>query len=40
MRSSKIVRNAELKVYKDAPHGITTTHKSQLNRDLLDFTKS
>jgi non-heme chloroperoxidase len=40
MLSSKVVRNAELNVYKGAPYGLATTHKSQFNRDLLDFTKS
>jgi non-heme chloroperoxidase len=40
MRSSKIVRNAELKVYPGAPHGLATIHKDQLNRDLLAFIES
>ena len=39
MQSSKIVKNAELKVYKGAPHGLPTTHKNQLNEDLLAFIK-
>jgi non-heme chloroperoxidase len=38
--SAKLVRNATLKVYPGAPHGITDTHKDQLNADLLDFAKS
>src|SRR6059036_2721186 len=37
--SSKIVKNAMLKVYKGAPHGMCTTHKDQVNEDLLDFFK-
>jgi non-heme chloroperoxidase len=37
MLSSKIVRDAQLKVYPGAPHGLATTHKDQLNADLLDF---
>jgi non-heme chloroperoxidase len=37
MRSSKIVKDAKLKVYPGAPHGLATTHKEQLNADLLDF---
>ena len=39
MLSSKIVKNAALKVYKGAPHGMCTTHKDQVNEDLLDFFK-
>jgi non-heme chloroperoxidase len=37
--SSKIVADAELKVYEGAPHGLTLTHKDQFNTDLLDFIK-
>src|SRR3989454_1932260 len=39
MLSSKIVKNATLKVYKGAPHGMCTTHKDQVNEDLLEFFK-
>ena len=39
MLSSKIVKNATLKVYKGAPHGMCTTHKDQVNEDLLAFIK-
>jgi non-heme chloroperoxidase len=35
--SSKIVKGATLKVYKGAPHGMCTTHKDQVNEDLLGF---
>jgi non-heme chloroperoxidase len=38
--SSKLIKNATLKVYKGAPHGMCTTHKNQLNEDLLAFIKS
>jgi non-heme chloroperoxidase len=38
--SAKLVRNANLIVYPGAPHGITDTHKAQLNADLLAFIKS
>jgi non-heme chloroperoxidase len=38
--SSKIVKNAMLKVYKGAPHGLCTTHKHQVNADLLAFFKA
>ena len=37
--SAKIVKNAILKVYKEAPHGMCTTHKDQVNADLLEFFK-
>ena len=36
----KLVKNATLKVYEGAPHGLPTTHKNQLNADLLAFLKS
>jgi non-heme chloroperoxidase len=38
--SSKIVKNATLKVYKGAPHGMCTTLKDHVNADLLEFFKS
>jgi non-heme chloroperoxidase len=37
--SSKIVKNATLKVYKGAPHGLCTTLKDQVNEELLGFLK-
>ena len=37
LRSSKIVKGATLKIYPGAPHGLTSTHKEQLNADLLSF---
>src|SRR6202167_5692632 len=40
MLSSKIIKNATLKVYKGAPHGMCTTLKQQVNADLLEFIKS
>src|SRR4051812_7331521 len=40
MMSSKLVRGAQLKVYKGAPHGLPTTLKDRLNQDLLAFFKS
>ena len=39
MLASKIVRNAKLKVYKGAPHGMCTTLKDEVNADLLAFIK-
>jgi len=38
--SSKLVRNATLKIYPGAPHGLADTHKDQLNADLLAFLKT
>jgi non-heme chloroperoxidase len=35
--ASKIVRGAQLKIYKGAPHGMCTTHKFAVNDDLLAF---
>jgi non-heme chloroperoxidase len=38
--SSKIVRNAQLKVYQGAPHGMCTTLKDRVNEELLAFLKA
>jgi len=38
--SSRIVKNSTLKVYPGASHGLMTTHKDQLNSDLLAFLRS
>jgi non-heme chloroperoxidase len=40
LASAKLVKGSTLKVYTGAPHGITDTHKDQLNADLLAFLKS
>ncbi|WP_420823428.1 alpha/beta fold hydrolase [Trinickia diaoshuihuensis] len=37
--SAKIVKNATLKVYAGAPHGMCSTHVDQVNADLLAFLK-
>jgi non-heme chloroperoxidase len=37
--SAKIVKDAELKVYPGASHGLFQTHKEQFNGDLLSFVK-
>ncbi len=37
MLAVKLVKNGTLKVYKGAPHGLCTTHKEQVNVDLLAF---
>lgn len=39
MLSSKLIRNAALKIYPGAPHGLTVTHKDKFNEDLLAFAK-
>jgi non-heme chloroperoxidase len=36
---AKLVKNAQLKVYKGAPHGLCTTEKEKVNADLLAFIK-
>ena len=38
--SSKIVQGAILKIYPGAPHGLPSTHKDQVNTDLLAFIRS
>jgi non-heme chloroperoxidase len=38
--TAKIVKGAALKVYKGASHGLCTTHKDQVNADLLAFFKA
>jgi non-heme chloroperoxidase len=40
MLSSKLIKNATLKIYKGAPHGMCTTLKRQVNEDLLAFIKT
>jgi non-heme chloroperoxidase len=37
LMSSKIVKNATLKVYPGFPHGMPTTNADQINADLLAF---
>jgi non-heme chloroperoxidase len=38
-RSVELVKQATLKVYPGAPHGLTATHQEQLNSDLLAFIR-
>jgi non-heme chloroperoxidase len=40
MISSKLVKGAELKVYKGGAHGITVTEKDRVNQDLLAFCQA
>lgn len=37
---AKLIKNATLKTYKGAPHGLCTTHKNQVNQDLLAFIQT
>ena len=39
MLSAELINDAALKVYKGAPHGMCTTHKDQVNAELLAFIK-
>jgi len=39
MLAVKLVKNGMVKVYKGAPHGMCTTHKNEVNEDLLAFIK-
>src|SRR6266849_31304 len=39
LQSSKIVKGATLKVIAGAPHGMCSTHKDQINAELLAFAK-
>jgi non-heme chloroperoxidase len=39
MLAVKLVKNGTLKVYKGAPHGLCTTLKDEVNKDLLEFIK-
>ena len=38
-RTAELVIGSELLVYPGAPHGLATTHKDQLNADLLAFLR-
>lgn len=38
-RAVKMVKGAVLKVYPGAPHGLCSTHKDQVNADLLQFIR-
>ena len=40
LRSSKLVKNATLKIYAGAPHGLAETHQGPLNTDLLAFLEA
>jgi non-heme chloroperoxidase len=38
--TAKLIKNAQLKIYKGGSHGICSTHKDQINSDLLAFIKA
>ena len=38
--ASQIVKGSTLKIYPGAPHGLCSTHKAQVNEDLLAFLKA
>jgi non-heme chloroperoxidase len=40
MLSSKLVKNAQLKIYPGGSHSLGDTSKDQLNQELLAFIKS
>ncbi len=40
LRSALLIKDAILKIYAGAPHGLAYTHKDQLNSDLLAFLKA
>jgi len=40
MISSKLIKNAKLKIYKGGAHGMCTTQKDEVSADLLEFIKS
>jgi non-heme chloroperoxidase len=40
LASATLVKGATLKVYPGGPHGLTDTHKPQLNDDLLAFARA
>jgi len=38
--SAKLVKNATLRIFKGASHGLCTTHKDEVNKSLLTFIES
>jgi non-heme chloroperoxidase len=40
MASSKLIKNAQLKVYKGGAHGMCNTQKEDVNAGLLAFFKA
>lgn len=40
INAAKLIKNATLRIYGGAPHGLLDTHKNQLNGDLLAFLEA
>ena len=40
MASAKIISHARLEIYQGAPHGLTHTHATRFNSDLLEFLQA
>jgi non-heme chloroperoxidase len=40
LKSSKLVKDAQLKVYQGGSHGMCTTQKDEVNADLLAFIEA
>ncbi|MEU9473095.1 alpha/beta hydrolase [Streptomyces avermitilis] len=40
LKTAQLVKNATLKVYPGAPHGLTGAYEQAFNADLLDFIRS
>ena len=38
--SSRLIKDARLKIYKGAPHGMCSTRKDEINADLLEFFRA
>ena len=38
-KATKLIKDAKLKVYPGAPHGMCSTHKNEVNSDLLAFIR-
>jgi len=38
--SAKLIKNAQLKIYKGGSHAICSTEKDRVNADLLEFLKA
>ncbi len=39
-RSVKLVKDAKLKIYPGAPHGMCSTEKDKVNADVLEFIRT
>jgi pimeloyl-ACP methyl ester carboxylesterase len=39
-KTAQLIKGAQLKIYKDASHGLMITHKDQHNADIVEFARS